>query len=463
MLWPVLIFCLAGCKKYVETRTQGALVPGQWQNYRYILNSSTAFSAGPAIADGASDDVQMVDGSAQQKDLSGNDYYAFYPNSYSWLPVLFPLSGMYYQDQNWNGMYNTVTNANVVIQEVPAVTDGTEDQKAELIAEALVHRADAYLMLVNTYAKPYNASTAATDPGVPLVLKETTTQSLSRAKVQEVYRQIVNDLEIAAPSLPATQAFTLLPTKASAFGVLARCFLYMNQYDSANRYADSALSYNSTLNDLGVITFLDYTTYPLQRLDPEILLAKATSYSSTGYAPYALRLSDTLLSVLGTTDQRYVLFTTDASNVSSSYTDVGGRFYYKERAMGETRNVGPTVPEMMLIKAEHYARSGDAASAMTWVNKLRVKRFKAADYVASSATDANDALVKVIQERQREFFCRMLRWWDMRRLKSEARFQRTLTRVFGGVTRTLDPASDRYTFQIAPYNLKLNPEIQQNP
>jgi hypothetical protein len=176
-----------------------------------------------------------------------------------------------------------------------------------------------------------------------------------------------------------------------------------------------------------------------------------------------MRLSDTLLKVLDSTDQRYILFTTDAATIEYDYTDEGGRFFYKDRVMGESRNVGPTVPEMMLIKAEYYARSGDAVSAMSWVNRLRVKRFTAANYTALTATDGNDALVKVLQEREREFFCRLLRWWDMRRLKAESRFQQSITRSFGGVIHTLTPNSDRYVFQIAPYNIKLNPEIQQNP
>jgi hypothetical protein len=448
----------------VDIKTQGSLVPGQYINYRYLLNNTGSFNGGVAIGDYASDDVQLVDGATQQQALAFSDYYGFFAKSYSWQPVIFPSTGNYYKDQDWDNPYANITNANVVINEVPAATDATEAQKKELIAEGLVHRADAYLMLVNTYARPYNAATASDDPGVPLVLVETTTQSLSRQSVKEVYDQIISDLKTAAPSLPATQTYNMQPSKASAFGELARCYLYMNLYDSANRYADSALSYRSTLDDLGSYNApLDGAVYPMQKNDPELLLVKNAAYSVTGYSPYALRLSDTLLSVLGTTDQRYALFTTDAATISSSYTDAGGRFFYKDRAMYETRNVGPTVPEMMLIKAEYYARSNDAASAMSWVNKLRVKRFKAADYVALTATDANDALVQVIRERQREFFCRLLRWWDMRRLKSETRFQQTLTRSFGGTTYTLDPASNRYVFQIAPYYLKLNPEIQQNP
>jgi hypothetical protein len=172
------------------------------------------------------------------------------------------------------------------------------------------------------------------------------------------------------------------------------------------------------------------------------------------------------MSVLGTNDQRYNLFTVPASTINSNYSDAGGAYFYLESyqvSNGNNRNVGVSVPEMMLIKAEYLARSGSASAAMDMVNKLRVKRIKQGSYVPLTATSADDALVKVIQERQREFFCRMLRWWDLRRLGSDARFQYTISRKFNGTTYTLAPNSNRYVFPIAEYYRVLNPEMEQNP
>jgi hypothetical protein len=118
---------------------------------------------------------------------------------------------------------------------------------------------------------------------------------------------------------------------------------------------------------------------------------------------------------------------------------------------------------MMLIKAESLARNNNAGAAMELVNKLREKRFQAADYVALTAADVNDAIVKVVQERRREFFCRMLPWFDQRRLKDDPLFRKTHTRTWQGTTYTLEPSGNRYVFPIAQYYINLNPEIQQNP
>lgn len=460
-----LIF-LTACSKYTDIKTQGALVNGKLDNYSLLLNSTSNFAAGPSICDYASDDIQLVDGSSQQKELAANTLsYDYYMNAYTWQPTIYAIASANYQDYTWSNLYNSVTIANIIVNEVPTVDDATPAQQEPVIAQALVHRADAYLSLVNVYSKPYNRTTAGADLGVPLVLVQTTTQPLVRASVQTVYDQILSDLRRAIPSLPPTQNFSFIPSKASGYGVLARCFFYMNMYDSAARYADSALAYKATVLDLSTVTD-PAMSYPQYFNNPEILLAKqARGYSGTTYGPATFRLSDTLLHVLGDDDQRYNLYTTTPENISFDYTDAGGRFFFMEGNVSNynNRNVGVTVPEMMLIKAEYLARTGSANAAMDLVNQLRIKRIKQGSYIALTATNADDALVKVIQERQREFFCRMLRWWDLRRLNSEARFQTTITRRFNGTTYTLAPNSNRYVFPISEYNRRLNPEIEQNP
>lgn len=457
LLFSISVLTFSGCKKYVDIKTQGNLVPSQTINYRYLLNNTSGFEAVPNISDFASNDINITDASQVSSLNSLN--YGYFVNSYTWQNVIYPLGTSYEQDRNWNAVYNVILSCNTIINELPG-SDGTEADKAALTAEALVHRGLAYLFLINNYAKPYNSSTAATDLGVPLLLQQTVSQKLNRATVQVVYDQIIADLTRAVPSLPATQAYNTLPSVVSAYGVLARTYLYMNDYTNAARYADLALTLRSTLNDLSLLTSITTTNYPRRIADPEILLSKTPLDGTMAYTPTAFKLSDEYLALLGTRDQRYTLFTVPATTISSTYT---GRYFYKERAIGETRNEGPSVPEMLLIRAEAYARTGDVNNAMVFVNRLRIKRFLTADYVPLTAASANDALVKVIDERRREFFGTSLRWWDMRRLKNDPLFTRTYTKTFNGVTYTLAPNSDRYTFPIAAYLRQLNPELEANP
>ncbi|WP_442590848.1 RagB/SusD family nutrient uptake outer membrane protein [Pedobacter sp. AW31-3R] len=459
LIVSLAVLSLSGCKKYVDIKTQGSLVPNQTINYRYLLNNGNVFEINPNLSDFASNDIDIND-AAQVSGLTGSMFYGYFAGAYTWSPVIFPFgTPTYEQDNHWNAAYSLILSCNTIINELPG-SDGTAQDKAELTAEALVHRADAYLVLVNNYAKPYNATTAATDLGVPLITVQTVTQNLNRATVQAVYDQIIADLTLAIPALSVTQLYNTLPSKASAYGELARTYLYMNDYVNAARYADEALALRSTLNDLSVLSTVSSANYPRRISDPEILLSKRPNSGISAYTPTAFKLSDEYLALLGTTDQRYTLFTVPAATLSTSYT---GRYFYKERATGETRNEGPSVPEMMLIKAEAFARAGDASNAMAWVDRLRIKRFKPEDYVASTAATADEALVKVIDERRRELYGLQLRWWDMRRLKNDPLFSRTYTRVFNGKTYTLTPNSDRYVFPIAQYLTNLNPEMQPNP
>ncbi|MDR6734452.1 RagB/SusD family nutrient uptake outer membrane protein [Sphingobacterium sp. 2149] len=453
---------IAGCEKYVDIKTQGQLTPGTIENYRYLLNNTTTFEAAPALSDMAADDLEIIDGSAQQKSLSGSDSYGYYCRSYQWADDIYPIGNQNFKDDNWSRLYNAIAYANTVIAEVPKVSDGTPAEISQLVAEAKIHRASAYLMLANTYAKPYLRESANTELGVPLILQPTTEQSLNRGTLQQLYDAILADIEAALPGLPAQQQFTTLPSKVSAYGLLARTYFYMNRYADAAKAADQALALNDKLNDLTKLTTTTMISYPRRINNPEILLSKVPVNGITAYVPTAFRLSKDLLTLFDESDQRYNLFTVPGSKISA-WEVYEGRYYYLDYIKDEGRNVGPSVPEMLLIKAEAAARDNQTATAMTLVNHLRASRILPGSTVNLTASDASDALEKVIQERRREFMFRMLRWWDMRRLKDDTRFQKTYTRTFGGNTFTLAPNSDRYVFRIAQYEINLSPEIAQNP
>ncbi len=126
-------------------------------------------------------------------------------------------------------------------------------------------------------------------------------------------------------------------------------------------------------------------------------------------------------------------------------------------------SIGLDVPEVMLTKAECLARTGKTSEAMEVLNTLRKKRFAPADYQDLSAANADDALQIVLDERRRELMSRWIRFFDQKRLNKEARFAKTVTRVFLGETFTLEPNSNRYVFPIATNYINLNPEIVQNP
>jgi hypothetical protein len=440
-----------GCQKYVDIQTKGQLTPSETDNFRYLMNDFSTLNKGDGYADFATDDIDVVDAEQQQ----GLALYTPYSNYYTWAEKLYDASS---QDYNWNGFYTIIYDCNTVTDGVMQSSNGTQTDKNQIYAEALVHRADAYLSLVRSYSKAYDSTTASTDLGVPVLLKPTTSAVLARASVKDVYSQIVNDLKTATTLISNTTRNNYMPNKAAAYGLLARVSLDMGNYTAAADYADSSLAIKSVL--------LDYNSIggrlPRNIDNPEVLLSKNAN-SSYSYAPLILRVSDEIIQLWGTDDLRYQILTDDAATYAgASYT---GRMYMTDYFMSypEARNSGVNVPEVMLIKAECLARSNRGTAALSLVNALREKRFAPDKYVPLTAINDDAALQVVLDERRRELCCRGFRWADLKRLNKEPRFAKTITRNLNGVTYTLAPGSNRYAFPIADYYFTFNPNLVQNP
>jgi hypothetical protein len=233
----------------------------------------------------------------------------------------------------------------------------------------------------------------------------------------------------------------------------------MRDFNNAALYADSTLALQSGLLDLKTYENVP-RNIPVRLLNPEIIFSKIANV-----VYLATSLSGDLLTSLGTTDLRYKLFTDVGSRFprqfSASFTGRASTKY-----MINEFNIlsnGPTVPEVMLIKAECLARAGKTADAMSLVNNLRIKRFTTANYVPLTAASGSDALRIVVEEKRREFFGTGMRWFDQKRLNLDNDFAVTKNRSFKGVNYILQPNSNLYLYPIGDKYILLNPELQQNP
>jgi tetratricopeptide (TPR) repeat protein len=433
---------LYSCSKFTDIRTEGALTPGEYLNFRYLMNNQD-LKRSVDMSDYSADDTEYTD-SAMQKSLSPE-----YLRGYMW-------ADQYYDaitaDPDWKISYASTYTCNLVIRDVMGSAGGTVQEKNQVIAEARVHRAYNYFMLVNEYGKQYDAATSSKDLGVPLMLKPDVAEVAVRGTVQEAYDQIISDLTQAIPSLPDKNNYNIYPSKAAAYALLARTYLQMGRFAEAGEYADKALTIQNTLLDL------PNSTVPRHIYDPEIILVKEAGTSHT-YSNL-LVLSKELKALYQPTDIRYTKLTQDYT-----YSGKVFRVNASEMVNYETRNVGVTVPEMMLIKAETLARAGKANEAMAIINTLRKKRFSAADYSELAASTADEALIKVLEERRRELAFKSIRWFDQKRLAAEPRFAKPITRtnLVSGASYTLAPNSNRYIYPIPAYNIQLNPALEQNP
>lgn len=163
--------------------------------------------------------------------VTGNTYTAYesWQNAYS--------SGSNDVNNLWAAAYTAINNANILIEGLEASSGVIDDDlKSAYIAEAKFLRALSYFSLVSIFARPYMENEGQS-PGLPLRLRaetQTDNNNLARSSVDEVYTQIIKDLDEAEASLPTNYATSLLNTtrahKNTAIALKTRVYLTIGNY-----------------------------------------------------------------------------------------------------------------------------------------------------------------------------------------------------------------------------------------
>lgn len=445
---------LVSCDSYLDIQPKGIVIPKSCEDYERLLNYAQLMKASESYPNFMTDDVLVPD---KDDFVEWAGLSIPQQNLYSFKPEIY---GDSESDGLWEYSYNRIYYYNVVANEIMASIDATEEYKKQIRAEALVGRAFEYLTLVNAYAKLYNPATAATDPGVPLMLDQDVNKTnLVRASIQEVYDQIKKDLDEAATFLPDKPNLnSFRASKPVGSGMLARMNLYMGNYKEALKYAKISLGQNNTLLDLKKYKVIADDKW-IGRLD---VPARAENPENTyvRLAPYVFGLSGSvygsanLISMFDKEkDQRFLLYFTRKIDTEAYTFDLWAPYIYANMAMA--------TPEMYLIAAECEARIGTKENAMTYYNDLRDMRIL--DNVRLTAKDNDEALKMVLDERRRELaMTGCMRLLDLKRLNQDSRFAKTITHTIAGVDHQLKPNDPKYILPIPPKVLHYNPDMVPN-
>ncbi|QIH35924.1 RagB/SusD family nutrient uptake outer membrane protein [Sphingobacterium sp. DR205] len=433
------------CRKYVEVEQNGTRTLKTTDDYRFLLNNKGNFETSYLFPLVTSDNIAPEVASTAASVWGGSTQLA-----YMWSDQFFTGEQ---EDVGWNNLYKQIYITNEILAGVMDSEKGTESQKLTVAAEARVHRAFAYFSLANQYAPIYDPEKVSNQPGIPMLLTPDLFQNLNRAPLSRVYDQIILDLKTAIENLPNYPDFNYHPSKIAAYALLSRVYLTMRNFEEAGKYADLALALEPTILNLE-----DYTknaSFPRMIDDKEVLLSKV----SAGYILGPI--NPELISLYNEDDLRLKLF---IGNDPGTYK--GYKYMKPVFNSGYSNNsyVGLSSPEILLNRAEIYARQNNTAKVVELLNMLRKKRFTAAKYVAFTTADVTaDLLKSVIDERRREFVGTDLRWYDMRRLTLDGNYFKPISRTFNGQSNTLTSTSPRLIYPINERVLSFNPEIGQNP
>ena len=133
----------------------------------------------------------------------------------------------------WVGNYNGVASCNVALESLQGLND--EELRIRCAAQARFFRGFFYFTQVRAFG------------GVPLMLNvpQPGEYNKPRATVEQVYDEIIRDLAFAAENLPTRQQWGTKElgrvTKGTAQGLLAKVYLFRQNYQQAFHYADSVI------------------------------------------------------------------------------------------------------------------------------------------------------------------------------------------------------------------------------
>ncbi|MCD8318681.1 MAG: RagB/SusD family nutrient uptake outer membrane protein [Paraprevotella sp.] len=340
----------------------------------------------------------------------------------------------YYMQELWKCGYVTVSNASIVIKAAKNLYEScNESEKKELdldLAEAYALRAYSQLLLTNIYGHQVKVKGEdfSSQPGIVIVDEpiEPHTQ-VSRSTVGQCYDAILSDLNQAVAHFDAAggdRKNLVYIGRAATYGLLARTYLYLEEWNEAATYAQKAL-------DKAGISTLTYENGAYKALynndtsNKESMFALAitptdnwaenscgTNWSNYGYSP-----SPKLLKLYGANDCRTSIFQWDPNHPPDSYSPVfeGGKFsHYDSGNPAAATNYLVNAPEMFLIMAEANLEEGNLSAAKTALLTV-AKRNADIQTEADLPSDADGLLSFIKDERARELFQEGMRLWDLRR------------------------------------------------
>jgi starch-binding outer membrane protein, SusD/RagB family len=449
----VLLFvfpvCLSqsSCKKYLDAKqNESQTIPSTLKDLQALLDQSGMYSSAPSYAEFVSDNYYVTTAS-----------WNTVPEVEWRLGYIWDANAKGY-NVTWINPYNSIYYANVVLDYLPGVkVDASDITIADQIkGSALFYRSFQFYQLAQVFCKPYTSS-AGTDMGIVLRTASAIETPSERSTVQQTYDRLIADLKTAAELLPVKAASATRPNKAAAFGLLARTYLSMREYDQALVYAEKALQVNNSLLDYNALIPANQPVLPFFTTNPEIQVASVQTFASILLmSPSHTRIDSSLYKSYNVNDLRRSVFFRTSGN-----TQYWWGSYFNGPTLESFVFDGIANDELYLIRAECRARAGNVTDALNDLNTLLRNRWKTGTYSDFTTNDPAVALAWILEERRKELLFRGLRWSDLRRFNLEGA-NITLKRIINNTTYTLPPNDLRWTLLIPDIEINRS-GIPQNP
>lgn len=380
------------------------------------------------IPEAINDDIVMGDPDGFTFENTREDIY---PLAYD--ATMFQIEGF------WKVSYEAINNANTIIK---AARTSDLAKKNVFLAEALGLRALLHYNLYRFHAPAYNANPDGL--AIPYRFESDALLDVKpRNTGKEVIAFTLKDL-VEAAALAENEVNSYRLSKTGIEALTARVYHETNEFEDAIVYAERALTDNRYTLDANAGEFKNQWE---QDDSDEIIFRirfeksdrgqNAAMLSIEAYFSFPYYVSNDLINLYDqTNDVRFGTYFELEPMGSGSY-------YPKKHASQRTSDVGSSnpgatdlklirVPELYLILADAYNKTGNAALALDNLNILRNAR-GLANYAGNDLSD------EILDERRRELAFEGFRFTDLKRLGM------ALVREDGS---SLEPNADRFALPI---------------
>lgn len=480
-LTGIALLSLSACQKFLDVKPKGLDIIQTTDQYNGLLNNTNLFSY--LNVRNQPGGVSLLLGAAEMPVYMGDDVFSSagflnvvptiaWQNGFKWMADPYQPTD---ESNEWGAFYNQLYTYNMIVEGVMESQGGTAERKREILAEAKACRAFNHFLVANLFGQPYNAASASTDLAVPIVqTADVNARDFKRATVQELYTFVINELTSAIPDLQAKPYSRVRMSRPAAQYMLGMVYFQMRNYTAALTELNNCRSgltggsipvalynYNTTMTTAAPTGWYTATQpwrgasgYPLLYNSTENIFLRQLSYNST-VNRNCLFVKPNVLSLFDATDLRRRMFLN--RNVANGTVTLPGSI----RNSPTSVNLGPNLPNLLLMQAECKARANDLAGAKADLEELRKNRMPLANATVTASTQ--DAMIRFcLDERHREFASTGMRWLDMRRLWFDAAYNNVdKTKTMDSETYTLTAA--RLTLRIPPMILQYNPNMIDNP
>lgn len=330
----------------------------------------------------------------------------------------------------WQNTYNAINRANQVaysdVGEAILASAGDE-QMDRFKAEASFIRGFGHFHIVRAFGLPYSDEHKNTaEMGIPIrtrgvMDRETAFEVIQRSTVEEVYQQVITDLEFAAANLPSSNKWDSgRATPDIAKALLAKVYFHKHDYAKAAQLAKEII--NSGRYQLDTDMTAKYARAEKGTATNEVIfMIPSVSITEDSWGGLrSFRTNDLTLPIYypseallnahdKVNDQRFTTF----------YKEINGTWYTTRFDYQYMDGIVMGYNELLLLYAEAAAESdGDLDEALKALNQIEQRAYGQSKTTQKSKSVIIDAARK---ERRLELALHGERLFELKRMKQDVR------------------------------------------